>query len=125
MLIVSFFQWWYLRGFKEYLAKFVDTLKNAADFFSIRLLLENFFSPFRQISAGATDSLSLDVRIRAFFDFLVSCIIGATIRFFLLIIGIIVIIVQTLLGLIFALLWPLAPILAVYCAILFLRGVTL
>lgn len=123
MLIISFFKWWYTRGLKNYFLKFFDTLKNAADFFSIRLLISNFFSPFRQISAEKTTSLALDARIRAFFDYLLSCVIGAIIRFFILVIGTVVIIIQTTLGLICGVLWPLAPALIVYCFVLYSKGI--
>ena len=123
MLIISFFKWWYTRGFKNYLIGFANRLKDAADFFSIRLLIRNFFSPFRQISAEGTTSLALDARIRAFFDYLLSCIIGAFIRFFILIAGFIIIFLQFVLGLAGMILWPLAPALAVYCIFLFTRGV--
>ncbi|MBQ7802782.1 hypothetical protein IJ380_02900 [Candidatus Saccharibacteria bacterium] len=124
MLFLSFLKWWYSRGFLSYLEKFVDTLKNAADFFSIRLLIRNFFSPFRQISAEKTTSLALDARIRAFFDYLLSCLIGATIRFFILIIGLVVIFFQFIFGILLAVLWPLTPALLVYSVVLFSNGVT-
>ncbi|MBR3180538.1 hypothetical protein IKF63_00455 [Candidatus Saccharibacteria bacterium] len=124
MLVVSFLKWWYTRGFKDYFAKFVNLLKNAADFFSIRLLIRNFFSPFRQISAEKSSSLALGERLRAAGDYLLSCIIGAIIRFFILIIGIVIIFIQFIFGIIGAILWPLMPALLVYCFVLFARGVT-
>ncbi|MBR3204517.1 hypothetical protein IKF81_02435 [Candidatus Saccharibacteria bacterium] len=123
MLMLSFLKWWYTRGLKLYFTKFLDVLKNAADFFSLRLLITNLFSPFRQISAEKSNSLALDVRIRAFFDFFLSCIIGAVVRFFILIIGIVIILLQFILGLFGAILWPLAPALVVYCVVLFAKGV--
>ena len=123
MLILSFFEWWYIRGFCEYLEKFGDTLKNAADFFSLRLLVENFFSPFRQISAGGTTSLALGDRLRALSDYLFSCVFGAVVRFFLLVLGSVIIAVQAVFGLVFAVLWPFAPFLLVYAVLLFARGV--
>lgn len=123
MLIFAFLKWWYSRGFRSYLEKFIDALKNAADFFSIRLLVRNFFSPFRQISAEGTSSLALDARLHAFFDFLISCLIGATIRFFILIIGLVVICAQFALGLVGAVAWPLAPVAIFYCCVLYGKGI--
>ena len=125
MLVISFFQWWYGRGFGEYMARFVDGLKDAADFFSIRLLLRNLFAPFRQISAEKHDNLPLNARIHAWFDLLISRLVGATIRFFLLIVGTLVLIVRACIGLILGLLWPLMPLLVIYCIMLFARGVVL
>ncbi len=123
MLVVSFVQWWYGRGFKEYLAKFVDRLKDAADFFSIRLLVRNFFAPFRQIATEKRDNLPLNERIHAWADLLISRLVGATIRFFLLIIGTIFLIVRAAVGLVIMILWPLAPLVLVYSVMLYIRGV--
>ena len=94
MLVVSFFQWWYGRGFSEYLASFVDGLRDAADFFSIRLLVRNLFAPFRQISAEKQINLPLNARIHAWFDLLISRLVGATVRFMILIAGTVVMILR-------------------------------
>lgn len=95
-----------------------NQLKNAADFFSIRLLVRNMFAPFRQISAGGTASKALGDQLSAFFDRLLSRFVGAMVRFFLLIIGTVIIIVQAVVGAIVAVLWPLAPLLVVVCFVL-------
>lgn len=123
MLVVSFFQWWYGRGFSEYLASFVDGLRDAADFFSIRLLVRNLFAPFRQISAEKQINLPLNARIHAWFDLLISRLVGATVRFMILIAGVVVMILRAGIGLVLGILWPLMPLLVVYCVMLFSRGV--
>ena len=123
MLVVSFFQWWYGRGFSEYLASFVDGLRDAADFFSIRLLVRNLFAPFRQISAEQQINLPLNARIHAWFDLLISRLVGATVRFMILIAGTVVMILRAGIGLVLGILWPLLPLLVVYCVMLFSRGV--
>lgn len=123
MLVVSFFQWWYGRGFSEYLASFVDGLRDAADFFSIRLLVRNLFAPFRQISAEKQINLPLNARIHAWFDLLISRLVGATVRFMILIAGTVVMILRAGIGLVLGILWPLMPLLVVYCVMLFSRGV--
>ena len=123
MLVVSFVQWWYGRGFKEYLAKFVDRLKDATDFFSIRLLVSNFFAPFRQIATEKRNNLPLNERLHAWLDLLISRLVGATIRFFLLIIGTIFLIMRAAVGLAIMILWPLAPLVLVYSVMLYIRGV--
>lgn len=101
-----------------------DQLKNAADFFSIRLLVRNMFAPFRQISAGGASSQALSAQLSAFFDRLLSRFVGAMVRFFLLVIGTIIIIVQAVTGAIIAILWPLAPLLAVGCFVLAIMGIS-
>ena len=123
MLVISFFGWWYGRGFKNYLAGFVDNLKDLVDFFSIRLLVRNLFAPFRQISAQRSANLPLNARIREWFDLQVSRMVGATVRFAILIAGTIALIIRLAVGLVLTILWPLMPLLLVYTIMLFVRGV--
>lgn len=123
MLVISFFQWWYGRGFSEYLAGFVNGLKDAADFFSIRLLIRNLFAPFRQISAEKQTNLPLNARMHAWFDLLISRFVGATVRFIILVVGTLALTVRAGIGFIVGVLWPLMPLLVAYCIMLFARGV--
>lgn len=122
MLPVSIIQWWYTRGWKITSSKLSDRLKNAADFFSIRLLVGNLFAPFRQISAGETSASNAWLSV--FFDKLLSRVIGAFIRFLLLIVGIVTIILQAVGGVLLVLVWPLIPLTPVVCVILALMQVT-
>lgn len=125
MVILEMLQWWYLRGWKVFLGKFSNQLKNAADFFSIRLLVMSLFAPFRQISAGESASPTLYARMMAFFDRLFSRVIGAIVRLVLLIIGTVTIILQAVFGVMVMILWPLAPFAVVGCVVLAIAGVTL
>lgn len=122
MLPVNMIQWWYTRGWKITSSKLSDRLKNAADFFSIRLLVGNMFAPFRQISAGETSNSSMWLSV--FFDKLLSRLVGAVVRFLLLIVGIITIILQAIGGVLLVLVWPLIPFTPVVCIILVLMQVT-
>jgi len=123
MLVISFVQWWYGRGFKEYLAWFVDRLKDIADFFSMRLLVRNLFAPFRQIATEKRDNLPLSERLHAWADLMVSRMVGAIIRFVLLIVGTVSLLVRVVIGLVVMILWPLTPLLLVYAVMLYVRGV--
>lgn len=123
MLVISFVQWWYGRGFKEYLLKFFDHLKDIVDFFSIRLLIRNLFAPFRQIATEKRANMPLDARIRAWADLMISRMVGAAIRIILLIIGTIALVFRMIIGLIIMVAWPLAPLLIVYTILLYMRGV--
>ncbi len=125
MLLVGMIQWWYTRGWQMFFAGLKNQLLNAADFFSIRLLVENLFAPFRQISATeSASSSSLSVQISVFFDKLLSRVIGAVVRLILLIIGTVLIILQAVAGCLIAILWPLAPVLVVGCVVLAVMGVS-
>lgn len=102
-----------------------NQLLNAADFFSIRLLVENLFAPFRQISATeSANSSSLGAQISVFFDKLLSRAIGAVVRLILLIVGTVLIILQAVVGCLIAVLWPLAPVLVAGCVVLAVTGVS-
>lgn len=122
--MLGLLQWWYQRGWRLFLAKLNNRLKDAADFFSIRLLVTNMFAPFRQISVGESASPSFGARIAAFFDRLLSRLIGTIVRLFLLIIGTITIILQAVLGFAAVVFWPFAPFAIVVCIILAIAGVT-
>jgi len=123
MLAFSMIQWWYTRGWKLSSAQLGSRFKNAADFFSLRLLVGNMFAPFRQISAGETTS-SPSMWLSVFFDKLLSRVIGAVVRFLLLIIGIITIVIQAIGGILLVVLWPLIPFAIVGCVILTVMQVT-
>ena len=120
---MSFFGWWYGRGFSEYLSGFANKLRDAADFFSMGLLVKSLFAPFRQIAAEKHENMPLNARIHAWFDLQISRFVGATVRFGILIAGTIFIAIRAAIGIAIGILWPLMPLLLVYTVLLFLRGV--
>ncbi len=85
-------------------------LVSVFDYFSIDLLVRTWFSPFRQISAGAVDG-PIGVQIRAFFDRLISRTIGGIVRSFMIIFGIVALAVTAAAGLVFIIAWALVPVL--------------
>ena len=124
MLMVSLLNWWYTRGWKDFLQRTGQRLANLVDFFSIDLLIKTLFAPFRQISAGSSKTAPLDVKLRMFFDRLVSRIIGAAVRTVILIAGIICIGFAVVMSLVVIILWPLMPVLPVAGIVLTVMGVT-
>ena len=125
MLIFGFLQWWYLHGWSIFMHGLLDKLRNLADFFSLGLLLRTLFYPFRQISAYSNDNASLQMQIQAFFDKLLSRVIGAIVRIGILIFGIIAITIEAALGVALAILWPFVPLAPVAAIILTVSGVAL
>ena len=96
--------------------KLVDKLRGAADFFSISLLLRTLFAPFKQIDAGGGGN-SLGDRMRAFGDRLISRLVGAVMRIGILIFGLILLILESVIGLALVIIWsflPLVPIAGIY-----------
>lgn len=123
MLVLDLLSWWYSRGFSELINGLKERLRDAADFFSIRLLMQNFFSPYRQISAQGTSSSAVNDRMQAFLDSLISRVVGTVVRLFVLLVGIIVIFLQITVGVVMIIIWPLIPMTVVGGVILCLGGV--
>lgn len=120
-MLMAFFSWWYGAGWRRQGAEITRTMSGLLDTFSITLLLKTLFSPFRQISVGSVDG-PIGLQIRAFFDRLVSRIIGALIRFVMVMTGSVVIAFFGLWGMIKIIMWPLLPLFPVIGVILWLSG---
>ena len=123
MLALSFIEWWYLHGWGKFAMELVNKLQGAADFFSINLLLRSLFAPFKQISAYGSGDESLQGMIRDFGDKLLSRIIGAIVRIFILIAGIVWLLIETVASLALIILWPVLPLLPVAGVIMTIMGV--
>ena len=120
MFIVGVYLWWYSEGWKIVVRRARDSLLTVYDNFSLGLLLKTLFSPWRQISAGRVRG-PIGVQMRAFFDRLVSRIIGGFIRSIVLIFGSVAVFLAGVVGLLRILLWPFVPIFP-FVAIIFAAG---
>jgi hypothetical protein len=121
MLIVGILSWWYGEGWKQRVVMQREKLASTMDYFSIDLLLRTFFSPFRQISAGKVNG-PLGVQLRAFSDRLISRMIGAMVRLFMIIIGTLAILLYIVIGAAWLIIWAFVPFLPVIGLVLFLAG---
>jgi len=121
MFIAGMLSWWYGQGWRQRFLRLGEKLASTMDYFSIDLLLRTFFSPFRQISAGKVRG-PLGVQMRAFFDRLISRVIGAMIRFVMIIIGSMTIAIHAIVGLVGIVVWGLIPVIPVIGIILFITG---
>lgn len=113
--------WWYTTGWKLRALRLREKVASTMDYFSIDLLLRTLFSPFRQISAGQVDG-PLNVKMRAFFDRLISRMIGAMVRTFMIIIGVVGIFLHILMGSVTLLVWAFIPLAPVIGFVLFISG---
>ncbi|MBQ3318561.1 hypothetical protein IJG76_00890 [Candidatus Saccharibacteria bacterium] len=118
MLALSLFRWWYLDGFRISAQKSLERLKNTYDFFSIGQLMRTFFSPFRQVSALSAHPTFFEKLL----DKLVSRLVGAAVRFFIILLGLLALIFQSVFSLALILLWPVLPLLPIVCLILGVKG---
>lgn len=123
MLLISLVQWWYGDGWRQRAAMARDRLAGTLDYFSIELLIQTLFSPFRQISAGGVDG-PLAVKMRAFADRMISRVIGGMIRSVLLVIGVVTIALQVVLSGVLLVAWAFVPVLPVVGLVLAVVGLT-
>lgn len=121
MLIVGLLGWWYGRGWSLQVARMREKLLSTFDYFSIDLLLKTLFSPYRQISAGKVRG-PLGVQMRAFFDRLISRLIGGMIRITMVIVGSVAIFINALLSALWLIIWGVVPLLPIVGVTLFVMG---
>lgn len=121
MFIVGMASWWYRDGWKHLISNILESLERLYDTFSLGLLVKTLFSPWRQISAGNVRG-PIGVQIRAFFDRLVSRLIGGFIRTITLIIGTVSLCCAAIFGIIRVALWPIIPALPVVFLLCMLAG---
>jgi len=112
MFLVDILSWWYSGGFTDRAHMMKSRLDGLADFFSIGLLFTTLFAPYRQISVGSI-GVSLSEQMHAFFDKLLSRIIGSIVRTFMIIAGLIVMFFQVIFGMTVLLFWLVIPMLPI------------
>lgn len=111
MFLVGLISWWYGRGWVGQWARMAARFRSTLEFFSIGQLMATLFSPFRQISAGNSGDRSFGGMFRAFLDKLISRIIGAIVRFFTILAGLVVITLQGVYELAIMVIWWFVPLL--------------
>ena len=117
MILVGFFSWWYGAGWHAQIKRIKVSMQRTSDFFSISLLAKTLFAPYRQISADATGN-DIASKFRAWGDRLFSRIIGAVMRTFMIIFGLVTLFLMLMLSLIRLILWPAVPLLPIVGVIL-------
>jgi hypothetical protein len=115
MLVLSFFSWWYGRGWKLVWVSFGPRLGSVANNFSVSQLLGTLFAPWRRIITypGA----SLNEKFRAWGDNLFSRIIGFIVRLGVLLAACVTLLAVALLTAIEMVIWPLLPLAVPGCLI--------
>lgn len=108
MFLVGIMSWWYGNGLRLRFGMISDRLARTNDYFSIGLLASTLFAPYRQISAGKVNG-SLALQMRALVDQLISRFIGAIVRSFMMILGIIILNLQVLGGVVELFFWVIIP----------------
>lgn len=109
MLALEFFTWWYSRGWRQLAINMQRRISLTSSMFSVPILLRTLFSPWKRIVTYPGSSI--DAKIRAFSDNMVSRFVGFTVRIFVLFTAGIMLLVVSVVALIELVAWPLLPIL--------------
>jgi hypothetical protein len=115
MLFLEFFTWWYGVGWQKAIHGGIGLVKKVELSFSISVLLRTLFSPWKRIISSP--GRSLEDKLSALLDNLVSRTIGFFVRIFSLITALVLITGAAVVGAVIAMSWPLIPVLAVISAI--------
>ena len=99
-----------------FVAKLERMLLSTLDFFSVSILFKTLFNPFRQIVGVSANG---SIAMQAVIDSLISRFIGAVIRLVTLLIGMLVISLQTVASLLALLIWIVMPTVPMIAVILF------
>lgn len=121
MQIVGIIAWWYSGGVIRAARNISLRLDGMVDYFSIGLLIRTLFAPFRQISAGSVDG-PIGLKVQAYFDKLLSRLIGAFMRTVLLLAGSLLITLCALGGVVLLICWLVAPLAPLIGLVLMLGG---
>lgn len=113
MFLVGLISWWYGRGWVGQWKRIAERFMATLDFFSIGQLLSTLFSPYRQISANDKGNGSFGDAMRSFGDKLISRLIGSFIRFFTILFGLLVIMLQALYEAVIMVAWWFLPLLPI------------
>lgn len=109
MLLVAFVQWWYGPGWRDASSRLAARIRATFLTFSVPILLRTMFAPWRRIITypGA----SLQDRMRAVVDNLVSRAVGFAVRLFALLAALIIVAIYVTFGGLLLILWPILPLL--------------
>jgi hypothetical protein len=111
-MIFEMLRWWYGSGWMGALKRIGTWTRGVEHAFSVSVLLQTLFAPWRRIISAA--GRGLDAKMRAGLDNLVSRAVGFVIRSFVLLAATVSMLVTFLAGLVMALVWPLLPLLVIF-----------
>ena len=111
MVIYSLLSWWFAQGWSGIIRSFSERLVRVSHLFSLPILIRTLGSPWRRIIT--VPGASIDAKLRALGDNLVSRAIGFTVRMMVLITAALILLLTACYGALLVILWPLVPFLAV------------
>lgn len=118
MLAFEMFFWWYGQGWILAAKSIGQALTGISRLFSVPILIRTLFAPWKRIVTypGA----SLDAKLRAYGDNVVSRAIGFVVRFLVLLTALVLWALVLMTGVACCILWPFVPLGAL---VLLIRGI--
>lgn len=113
MLFLDFIKWWYGPGWVLRVKLLFAHEKNWLDYFSVNILLQTMFSPWRQNITSLGRDSSIQSKMSAAVDNLVSRLVGFTVRVFALFAAGVTAVVVLVFNLLLIVCWPLIPFLPI------------
>ncbi len=108
MLVREFFTWWYTRGWAQVVHDLRRRTGTTLQMFSVPGLVRTLFAPWRRIVTNP--GASLEAKMRAMGDNLISRGVGFAVRFFTLIAAGVTLAVVIVSGVLLIIVWPLLPV---------------
>jgi hypothetical protein len=119
MLALEFFTWWYGRGWRQLIKNMQRRISKTSSMFSVPILLRTLFSPWKRIITYPGSSL--DAKLRAFSDNMVSRLVGFCVRLLVLFTAGIMLFIVGAVALIEIAVWPVLPLLVIVTLV---KGIT-
>lgn len=119
VMVFELLRWWYGAGWLQAARSIQEWTGSVRQAFSMPILVKTLFAPWRRIVS--LKGRSLDAKLRASLDNLVSRTVGFITRFMVLIASFLLLCLMFIAGLIVTIVWPFLPVVIVYCII---RGIT-
>lgn len=120
MFVSDIFGWWYGSGLKDLISRFKTIFAGTVDFFSIDILAKSLFQPFRQTLTDVRYKRTLGQKIG---DAIVSRSVGFITRFFIILIGGLLMILELMAFGLVLLLWPFVPFSPIILVMMSVLGV--
>jgi hypothetical protein len=115
MLAFELFVWWYGQGWLTAAKNIGKALTGISRLFSIPILIRTLFAPWKRIVTYPGESL--DAKLRAYGDNMVSRAVGFVVRLLVLTTALTMASLAFICGSIICILWPLVPPAAVFLII--------
>ena len=112
-MVFELFRWWYSTGWAQAAGSISTWSNNVSRTFSVPLLIKTLFSPWKRITGFG--GKSLDAKIRASIDNLISRVVGFVTRLLVLVAAGLMMLIVLVAGALFTIIWPLIPIAVIYC----------